>query len=187
MKRTRFVAALPMLLLLLVAATHHPARQHADGAVPASVRSAGLQGTFVYTPQGSDNIEQAIRNGTARMSFITRPIARSRLKKTNLAYQLLKVEHTPTRVSITRDNLAPIVTPANGQTIRWKREDGELFDVNTVWEQGSLKQTFVAKDGSRTNLLTLSPDGTTLVMQVTIRSPRLPAPIVYKLDYKRKA
>ena len=111
----------------------------------------------------------------------------SRLKKTNLAYQLLKVEHTPTRVSITRDNLAPIVTPANGQTIRWKREDGELFDVNTVWEQGSLKQTFVAKDGSRENLLTLSPDGATLVMQVTIRSPRLPALIVYKLDYKRKA
>ncbi len=186
MRRTRFVAALPVLLLVFVAATHHPASTPGD-AVPAAAQSAGLQGTFVYTPQGSDNIEQAIRNGTARMSFIARPIARSRLKKTNLPYQLIHIAHTPTQVFITRDNHAPIITPADGKTVKWKREDGEVFDVNTVWEQGNLKQTFIAPDGSRENLLALSPDGEMLVMRVTIRSPRLPAPIVYKLDYKRKA
>lgn len=187
MKRTRFVAALPAALLLLVAATHHPSRRGQGTPVPAVAQSSAMQGTFAFTAQGSDDVQKAIANGTAKMSFITRPIARSRLKKTNLPYQLLKIELTPTQVFVSRDGRPPIVTPADGKSIKWKREDGETFDVNTVWEQGKLKETFVATDGSRENLFTISPDGQLLTMQVTIRSPRLPAPVVYKLDYRRKA
>lgn len=186
MKRSRLLPMLPAALLLLVAAGRHPhaPRFHAPRQ-DAAAQNGGLQGTFVFTAQGSDNVEDVIRNGTAKMNFIKRPIARSRLKKTNLPYQRIAIAHTPAQVSVQRDAAKPIVTPADGKSIRWTREDGEVFDVNTVWDGTRLKQTFVAPDGSRENLFWLSPDGSTLTMQVTIRSPQLPAPIVYKLDYRR--
>ncbi len=56
-----------------------------------------------------------------------------------------------------------------------------------MWENGALKETFVAGDGSRENLFEPSADGQTMIMQVTIRSPQLKQPIVYRLDYRRKA
>lgn len=187
MTRSRLLAALPVALLLLIAANRHPTGVHQAANAADVVQNAAIQGSFVFTARGSDDIEQVIRNGTAKMNFIKRPIARSRLKKTNLPYQTIRIEETPAQVSVASDHRAPVVTPADGKTIRWRREDGELFDVNSVWEEGRLKQTFVAEDGSRENLFSLSPDGQTLTMQVTIRSGKLPAPIVYRLNYMRKA
>jgi hypothetical protein len=188
MKRSRMLAILPAALLLFVAAG-----RHRDSAFRSVTQEAGVAqspsmiGTFLFTAQGSDNVEEVIKAGTARMNFIKRPIARSRLKKTNQPYQSLTMGHTPAQVSVQTDSRKPILTPADGKSIKWTREDGEVFDVNTVWEGAKLKQTFVADDGLRENLFWLSPDGNTLTMQVTIRSPQLPAPIVYKVDYRRKA
>ncbi len=190
MKRSRLLA-LPIALLLLAAATHHPThlRGGQEPAAVAAVQSPGLQGTFVLEPGANEKVVAAITSGTASMNFIKRPIARSRLKKTNLPpYGTVRISHTPTEVSVDMDGRAPILTPADGKTIKWKRpEDGEMLDVNTVWENGALKETFVAGDGSRENLFAISPDGQIMTMQVTIRSPQLKQPIVYKLDYRRKA
>jgi len=190
MKRSRLLA-LPIALLLLIAATRHPAHPRAGAQEPApvaAVQSPGMQGTFVLEGAANEAVVAAINSGTAKMNFIKRPIARSRLKKTNLPpYAWVKIEHTPSEVSIEMDGRKPILTPADGKSIKWTREDGEVFDVNTVWEEGKLKETFVAGDGSRENLFSVSPDGNALTIQVTIRSPQLKAPIVYKLDYRRKA
>ncbi len=188
MKRSRLLA-LPIALLLLIAATRHPAHPRGaqePAAVPAA-QSPGLNGTFtlVSTP---DVVTTAITTGTSNMNFIKRPIARSRLKKTNLPpYAWVKIEHTPTEVSIEMDGRKPILTPADGKSIKWTREDGEVFDVNTVWEQGKLRETFVAGDGSRENLFEPGPDGQGMIMQVTIRSPQLKQPIVYRLNYHKRA
>ncbi len=190
MKRTRLLA-LPIVLLLVIAATRRPAQTHLlaqDAAVPQD-NQCTLQGTFTVQPGAEDIVVKGITDGTASMNFIKRPIARSRLKKTNLPpYQVVRISHTPAEVSIDMDGRAPILTPADGKTIKWKRpEDGEVLDVNTVWEQNNLKETFVAGDGSRENLFEPSADGQSMVMQVTIRSPQLKQPIVYRLTYHRKA
>ncbi len=189
MKRSRPLYILPAALLLFIAATRHPTHR-LQGAVaqdPAA-QTPALQGTFELQGPAQETVVAAITTGTANMNFIKRPIARSRLKKTNLPpYAWVKIEHTPTEVSIEMDGRKPIVTPADGKTIKWTREDGEIFDVNTVWEEGKLKETFVAGDGSRENLFEPSADGNALVLQVTIRSPQLKQPIVYRLDYRKKA
>ena len=144
-----------------------------------------LQGTFVYSAEGSDNLEQAIQQATARMNFVTRPIARSRLKKTNDTYDKVVISQTGSQVSIAFDARPPVVTPANGSAVRWTRDDGEVFDVTTSGGNGTLQQTFKAEDGQRVNVFTLAPDGNTLTMNVTITSPRLPKPLTYKLRYRR--
>jgi hypothetical protein len=148
-------------------------------------QSRPLQGTFAYDAQASDDVEEAIRVATGRMNFALRGIARGRLRRTNEPYRQVTLAHTTSNVTITTDARAPIVTPATGSAIRWTREDGEVLDVSTTWENDALRQSFVADDGRRDNVFTLSPDGNTLKMTVTVQSGRLPQPLRYTLVYLR--
>lgn len=52
---------------------------------------------------------------------------------------------------------------------------------------GKLMQRFLAGEGGRTNEWALSADGMTLTLKATISSPKLTAPVVYTLTYKRKS
>ena len=54
-----------------------------------------------------------------------------------------------------------------------------------MWRNNSLHQTFRAEDGQRVNVYTLSNNGNTMTMNVTITSPRLPDPLTYRLVYNR--
>ena len=120
-----------------------------------------------------------------RMNFVTRPIARGRLRKTNVPYNRMVISHTAAEVSTTFDNRHAIVSPTNGREIEWTREDGERLHLRTVWENGKLVQSFRADDGTRTNTYSASADGRTLTMHVRITSPRLPQPLEYNLVYNR--
>jgi hypothetical protein len=164
-------------LLALTAALALPAASYAQ--------ESSLRGTWTINRQASDNVPQAINTAVARMSFITRPIARGRLTRTNPVYNRVVVNYTPTHVTTTFDTRRPIESPANGQPVQWTREDGEKFNLSTSWEAGRLVQTFRAEDGSRTNTYSVSADGSTLTMNVVIRSPKRPQPLTYKLVYNK--
>ncbi|HEX2190142.1 MAG TPA: hypothetical protein VHG51_14640 [Longimicrobiaceae bacterium] len=151
----------------------------------AAQAAASLNGTFTYNAQASDNVNAAIDDAVARMNFVMRPVARGRLRKTNQPYQRVQISHNPQQVSVTMDGRPAIVTPANGTPMDWTREDGEKLKVSTEWENSALEQTFKAEDGQRVNSYTVSPDGRTLTMNVTVTSPRLPKPLTYKLVYNR--
>jgi len=166
-----------MLLLPLLAALALPAAAHAQ--------ESSMRGTFTLNRQQSDDVNRAIETAVARMSFVTRPIARGRLRRTNQPYNRAVINFTQAEVSTTYDQRHIITSPANGQPVKWTREDGEKFDLSTEWQNGRLVQTFRAEDGSRTNTFTISPDGRTLTMHVTIRSPRLASPLEYNLVFNR--
>jgi len=165
-------ATVALLLLTLIV----PAALAADEA---------LAGHYRLDAKASDNVTAAIESQTASMNFITRPVARGRLKKTNPAYDSVAIAFTAANISIALDQRKPIVFPANGTAVKWTREDGEKFDVSGKVTNGVLTQTFVAEDGRRTNLYSLSSDGKTMTMNVKVESPRLPKPVTYKLVYHR--
>jgi hypothetical protein len=165
----------PLFCALVVALT---------AALPASAQQASLKGTWRYDAQASDNVATAINTAVQRMNFVTRPIARGRLTRTNQPYQRVTVDFTASQVTVSTDNRSPIVSPANGTPIKWTREDKEVLDVSTEWENGVLEQTFKAEDGQRVNRYSVGGDGR-MTMEVTITSPRLPRPLVYKLIYNR--
>lgn len=171
MRRQRFA---PLFLAFALAAL-----------VPVAARAqeSSMRGTFTLNRQASDNVRQAIDAAVARMNFVTRPIARGRLVRTNTAYERVVLNFDQREVTVTFDQRAAIKSPANGTPIKWKREDGEEFDLSTEWENGRLEQTFKAEDGQRVNVFSI--DGDTLTMNVTITSPRLTAPLRYKLVYNR--
>lgn len=156
-------------------------------AAPAGAQQGGaaLDGTYTLNRAASDDVNRAIEAAVSRMNFVTRPIARGRLRRTNQPYQRVVISHTNNQVSIVTDTRAPIRTPANGTPVKWRREDGEMFDVSTEWENGRLEQTFSAEDGRRVNVYSLSADGRTLTMEVTVTSPRLAQPLRYKMVFNR--
>jgi hypothetical protein len=118
------------------------------------------------------------------MSFVTRPIARSRLKKTNTAYRRIDIVRTRDAISVAFDGQAPIAAPADGRPVKWTRSDGEVFDVSVSVRDDALVQTFKAEDGQRVNSFTANAAGQ-LTMEATITSPQLEKPVIYTLLYER--
>jgi hypothetical protein len=173
-RREGFSGYAPTLLLALMACVAFGV--HAD--------SASMQGTYVNEQQSAKAIESAIETTVAKMNFIKRPIARSRLKKTNSAHQRVAIRIGTSEISVAFDGNKPVQMPADGSTIRWTREDGETFDVNAAWDGERLVQTFKAEDGARANAFSVGADGR-LQMVVTITSPQLDQPLVYTLTFAR--
>jgi hypothetical protein len=153
-------------------------------AAVAQADDPSLQGTFVNEQQSAKTIETAIEATVAKMNFIKRPIARSRLKKTNEAHRRVEIGLGQGEISVAFDGHKPVQMPADGSTIHWTREDGETFEVHAAWDGERLVQTFKAEDGTRANAFSVGPDGR-LSMLVTLTSPQLDQPLVYTLTFSR--
>src|SRR5262245_57223074 len=144
-----------------------------------------LPATYVLLPEQSDDINAVIKKATARLNFVTRPIARSRLRATNAAYKYLVIDEGPDTIEIAYEGRTPARAPANGSPVPWRREDGEKFEVWMKRSDGVLQHHYQAKDGKRLNAFTWSAGGDTLTLNVTLTSPRLPEPVRYRLVYLR--
>ena len=156
-------------------------------AVDARADNPALPGIYVNDQQNGDGIGTAIEAAIAKMNFIKRPIARSRLKKTNAAHHRVTIGLSAQEISVAFDNNPPVRMPADGRTIKWMREDGEVFDVAARWTNERLVQSFKAADGERINTFALGPDGRALEVQVEVNSPQLPEPVRYALTFARQS
>ena len=148
-------------------------------------QAALLQGVFTNPTQSEAEIKKAIDAGVAKVNFMIRSIARSRLTNVNPAYKRVAIEQTSDAITTTYDDRKPVRAPLDGSTIKWTREDGEKFDVHVEQKDGQLVQTFKGEDGERINTYQLSPDGNTLTVAVELRSERLPEPVRYQLMFAR--
>jgi hypothetical protein len=141
-----------------------------------------LSGSYKYAPDQSADVPQAIDKAIEKMNFIKRPIARSRLATTNKPYQKIHIELGASEVVITYDDQAPIRMPLGGESIKWTRADGEVFNVAASFDGSKLVQTYKAEDGQRVNAFT--KQGGALQMDVEVSSPQLPQPLKYALLYR---
>jgi hypothetical protein len=149
-------------------------------------QDARLHGAFANAGQADKAIKDAIERSVSDFNFVTRPIARSRLRKTNPVIKRLAITQKDGTISIVADGAKPYtVTPGQPPT-QWKRDDGELFNVSMTWQGHMLSNTFAAEDGTRVSRYTLSPDGATLTLEVTVASPQLKTPLRYQLMFKRE-
>jgi len=150
-----------------------------------AAQKSSLDGTYTLDEADSDNIGEAIDQAVGKLNFLTRHIARGRLKNLNPAYRKVVIASSPNELSVTVDNQPTLRTPANGTSIAWQGPDGGKVNASMRFAGGHLVQTFTSADGRRVNYFTLSSDGRTLTMQVTETSPRLSQPIKYKQVYRR--
>lgn len=162
--------------------------------VPATAAEAqegqDFRGTFIRDEAASDPMDQIVDDGMSRLSALYRaPIirnqARKRLLATNEPYAW--IQFTPDATSITVEtNTYRLTTPRNGMLERWERSRNDFIDVTTVLEANRLEQRFLAEDGVRVNVFTLSPDGNTLNMHVTVTSDKLSSPLEYDMVFRRR-
>src|SRR5882672_9299532 len=137
----------------------------------AVAQKSGLDGAYILDQTDSDNMNEVIEDAVGKLNFLTRDIARGRLKKLNPAYRQVAITFSPNEISVTVDNQPPLRTPANGAPIAWVGPDGGKVNASMQLAGRRLAQTFTSADGRRVNDYTLSPDGRTLTMQVTETSP----------------
>jgi hypothetical protein len=143
-------------------------------------------GIFVNDEQSDAGVQKAIEAAVADINFLTRPIARSRLKKTNSMAHRITITRQAETVTVRFDERKPAQMPADGSLAKWTDENGEQFDVFARVEDARLVQTFKAEDGQRVN--SFSPqDAQRLTLEVQVTSPRLPKPLTYTVRYKRAA
>jgi len=148
---------------------------------------AEFQGKFVYAggQKQRDKLVEAIEAATDDMNFVTRPIARSRLKDTNIVFQSLVVAFTADTVSVKRDSQTPIATPISGAKGTWTSPDDETYTVTQTLKDRKIVQTFVAGDGRKVATYTLSKDGKSLTLSISVSSPKLPQKVTYALSYRK--
>ena len=150
----------------------------------AAAQKSGLDGTYILDEADSDNMNEVIDEAVGKLNFLTRDIARGRLKKLNPVYRQVAITAS-NEISVTVDNQPPLRTPAKGAPVAWVGPDGGKVNASMKLAGPRLAQTFTSADGRRVNDYSLSPDGRTLTMQVTETSPRLSQTLTYKQVYRR--
>jgi putative oxidoreductase len=167
-----------------------PAQPPAQDTTPAAPSATALppEGVYTYTlaPDSSDDIKQAVNRTVDPMSFITRPIARGRLNATNPTPQAVHVNVGGDTLGVAFDDGNPVVTPLDGTTVPWQSSlTHETYSVHSTTAGDTVSQFIAAPDGTRENSYVFLDHGQRLKLRVTVRSHRLPGPLVYDLLFRR--
>lgn len=140
-------------------------------------------GDYVLDPERGDNVVEAVRRATETLNFALKPILRKKLEGSEKPPQnlnLLKGSGVTLRIE---KNLP--FTAAPGSPARWKRTDGEAFEVSMEDLAPGFALSFRQDEVVRTQRFGLSEDGRTLTLDVTLRHPKVPEPVRYKLVYRK--
>jgi hypothetical protein len=155
--------------------------------IAAGAEPGDLQGVYILDRAASDNIDIAIDKGIGGMNFVIKPLARSRIARTNPLYERVEISRDDFNLQVRFDANKPIEMPLDGRSVPWVRQDGGTYDVTVQQIDSRLMMHFNANDGQRSNTFTLDPDGSRLRLDVVLTSQHLPRPINYVLVFHRQA
>jgi len=157
-----------------------PALMAAETTKHAPIALRAPTGTFTLSQ--TPDLPQGIKQATEGVPFLIKGMVEKRLADVNPTYRSVVLSHDASSVSIQFDGSSPVRVPLKGGTA-WTCEHGETFWVYASASPSQIVQTYKAKDGERTNEFTLSPDGNSLLLKVSVRSPKLSKVLYYSLVY----
>lgn len=143
---------------------------------------------WTYKSTKSDDANQAIINkgieaAIEDMSFITRPIAKTKLQKTNVASKQIFIKNTAKKLTVKHDDRAAVESPPDGKKFKWTREDGETFTVSQSATDDTITQIYYSEDGQKKMTYKFSPDFSKMTLKVKVESPKLSDPLEYSIEY----
>jgi len=143
--------------------------------------------TRVYNvvPDQSDDIPAAIERAVQHMSFITRPIARHRLRKTNPLPQHLRLDYTPDTIVVRLGDNPPAALPRDGSAVAWRDIDGDKCRISLVLAGDTLVEHVVAHGGQGETRYVMRDSGQRVREDVRITSSHLPQPVVYSVTFAK--
>ena len=147
---------------------------------------ARFSGTYHYA--GSDQEQEARRSAIERavagMSFVIRSTARSRITATTQILDSYAFSFEPQKIVVRPSSRPEMITADDGVPVDYVYK-GKTSKLAQQFVGDRISQVFVSDDGKRENEFTLSPDGKTLNVKVTLSGTRLPTTIVYTLTYAK--
>ena len=157
------------------------------GAALAGEPDAKLAGTYAFAGGEAETkaLSAAIEGCVSKMNAMARGIARGRLEKGNAPTAEVKISMTGKDLTIARSGKPAVTAPTDGSKVTQNTISGPA-EVTYAVDGRKVTQTMQGKSSLSTNVYSLDADGTTLVIATKIVSPRLPAPVEYKMTYKRK-
>jgi hypothetical protein len=171
-------AARTVAILLAVATGYATAARAAPWA---------LAGKYDLDPTASDDIRAAAEKSTEDMNLFIRGIARDRIAENNPPYKHIEISRDDALVTVRFDAENPITLTVDGSPVLWTSEDGTRDQVTARSTGTQLVLQFAGGGGQRLDTFELGPNGKTLDLHIKITSPRLPAPVMYKLAYVKQA
>lgn len=120
------------------------------------------------------------------MLFIKRPWAEDKLQAKTAPCATLNVSFPGDDIAVECDSRPVYKSPQGNEKARYKSAEGVVYALRQNLDGRTLTQTFVSDDGTRTNKMTLTPSGKTILMRVKLESGQLPRPLEYNLTYEKK-
>ncbi len=160
----------------------------ASAPSPPGARERFAGATFVYAGDASERaaIDSAVEYGIEDFNFITRPIARGRLRDTTRPYASLRFSFENGRIEVAAPGYHTFSTPDDGTAASWVNLEGDTTSLTQrIAAPNRIVQAISTDQGGRNNVLILSPDNRTLTVRSTVHSPRLTHSIVFTLTYRR--
>jgi hypothetical protein len=174
------------IIVALLSVVAGPVR--AEPANPAAKpdERTRFAGTFRYAGDAREEAARAkaIDRAIETLFFAIRGIARSRLSNGTKIDPSVTFAFDAGKIRSRIPSSPEVVSPENGTPVSYVA-DGERSTVTQRLVGSKLTQTFIADEGQRSNEWTLSADGTTLLLKVTVSSPKLSTPLVYVLTYRK--
>ncbi|HKX31117.1 MAG TPA: hypothetical protein VJ302_25740 [Blastocatellia bacterium] len=129
-------------------------------------------------------IKTAIYQATEEMSFLTRGIARGRLISTQKPPKQIRMRRQNEMFVIHSDPFPAMSLPLSGKAI--KNEDRMIrVSLEAGGERPTLHYISETEQGKQENVYRLQDNGQSMLMEVTVDSPHLPARVKYKLRFTR--
>lgn len=173
----------------VVATAQRPARPAAPPAArPRPDAGAPFAGRWTLDLAASENVERAIEETAARNNPLVAAVARTRLRATNVPAPTIDVTLDRDSITIARPATPVVRAPRDGAPFPWRRADGEPATVRVAVfgsTPPTVRERYETADGVRRNEWALLADGRTLWVDIDVTSPRLAAPLRYRLVYRR--
>jgi hypothetical protein len=141
-------------------------------------------GEYVLVPEESADVRKVIEQAASGFNFILRPIARGRLRKTQVAFPAVRIQRNEDEFRITLEKGTDVTYKAVDEPVRTTAPDGGKIVVRLL-PGPPLSQTYESDEGVRIDRFLLSEDGSKLTIDVHVTSPHLKKPINYQLVYRR--
>jgi hypothetical protein len=154
---------------------------------PLDPLRASFAGTYHYAGDAKEKAarDAALAEATDGIFFLIRGIVGARLDAKTRIAPGMTLTFPPGRVRASFPNGVVVETPDDGSKANVSVEKEAMQASHAFRDDGTLVQTFFATDGSRTNEMSVSEGGKLLHEKVTVKSSKLPHPLVYTLTYAK--
>ena len=166
--------ALFVMTLVLFSGAAHPDL----GKLEPLVGDYVLKERTKATQQRDASIESVVQ----RLSILVRGIARKRLREGNAIPSRLSIQQDGSKMTIGFDG-SPWTGAVGGRAVPTVSERGDPLKMTLIQKGTTLTQRFVGEDGGRENVFRAHDDR--LTVDVRVFSDRLPADVVYRLEFAR--